>query len=117
MRPESDAATLLGSGKVQELKELAEATQADVLIVDNDLSPTQQRNLEAAIGTKVIDRTQLILDIFARRARTAEGRLQVELAQLKYMLPRLAGKGISLSRLETNISSGIDHIKANLRFR
>ena len=83
---------------MQELKELAEATQADVLIVDNELSPTQQRNLEAEIGIKVIDRTQLILDIFARRARTSEGRLQVELAQLKYMLPRLSGQGVNLSR-------------------
>jgi GTP-binding protein HflX len=83
---------------VLELKELAEATQADVLIVDNDLTPTQQRNLEGAIGIKVIDRTQLILDIFARRARTSEGRLQVELAQLKYLLPRLSGQGVNLSR-------------------
>lgn len=105
VRPESTAATLLGSGKVNEIKELAEATQADVLIVDNDLSPTQQRNLEAAVGIRVIDRTQLILDIFASRARTAEGRLQVELAQLKYLLPRLAGKGISLSRLGGGIGT------------
>lgn len=96
---------MLGYGKVQELKELAEASSADVLIVDNDLSPTQQRNLEAAVGVRVIDRTQLILDIFARRARTAEGRLQVELAQLKYLLPRLAGKGISLSRLGGGIGT------------
>jgi len=98
VRPTADAATLLGSGKVGELKELAAATDADVLIVDNDLSPTQQRNLENAVGIRVIDRTQLILDIFARRARTAEGRLQVELAQLKYLLPRLSGQGIKLSR-------------------
>jgi GTP-binding protein HflX len=105
VRPNSDAATLLGSGKVQELKELAEATQADVVIVDNELNPTQNRNLEAAIGIKVIDRTQLILDIFARRARTAEGRLQVELAQLKYMLPRLVGKSVSLSRLGGGIGT------------
>ncbi len=94
-----DAATLLGYGKVQELKELADALHAGVLIVDHELTPTQQRNLESATGIKVIDRTQLILDIFARRARTAEGRLQVELAQLKYMLPRLSGQGTSLSRL------------------
>jgi GTPase len=98
VRPTADAATLLGSGKVGELKELAAAKDADVLIVDNDLSPTQQRNLENAVGIRVIDRTQLILDIFARRARTAEGRLQVELAQLKYLLPRLSGQGIKLSR-------------------
>jgi len=105
VRPLVDAATLLGRGKVQELRELAEATAADVLIVDNDLSPTQQRNLEAATGIKVIDRTQLILDIFARRARTAEGRLQVELAQLKYLLPRLSGQGHAMSRLGGGIGT------------
>ena len=104
-RPDADAATLLGQGKVQEIREMAEASQADVLIVDNDLTPTQQRNLENATGIKVIDRTQLILDIFAKRARTAEGRLQVELAQLKYLLPRLSGKGISLSRLGGGIGT------------
>ena len=101
----ADAATLLGHGKVEELKELAEALHASVLIVDHELTPTQQRNLESAIGIKVIDRTQLILDIFARRARTAEGRLQVELAQLKYMLPRLSGQGTALSRLGGGIGT------------
>jgi GTP-binding protein HflX len=105
VRPNPDAATLLGRGKVEELKELALALGADLLIVDNDLTPTQQRNLEKAIEVKVIDRTQLILDIFARRARTAEGRLQVELAQLKYLLPRLSGQGISLSRLGGGIGT------------
>ena len=105
VRPLVDAATLLGYGKVQELKELAEALHAGVLIVDHELTPTQQRNLETAVGIKVIDRTQLILDIFARRARTAEGRLQVELAQLKYMLPRLSGQGSSLSRLGGGIGT------------
>jgi GTP-binding protein HflX len=105
VRPVFDAATLLGYGKVQELKELAAAHQADVLIVDHELTPTQQRNLETAVQIKVIDRTQLILDIFAHRARTAEGRLQVELAQLKYMLPRLSGQGHSLSRLGGGIGT------------
>ncbi len=105
MRPVADAATLLGHGKVEELKELAEALHASVLIVDHELTPTQQRNLESATGIKVIDRTQLILDIFARRARTAEGRLQVELAQLKYMLPRLSGQGTALSRLGGGIGT------------
>ena len=105
VRPVFDAATLLGYGKVQELKELAAAHQADVLIVDHELTPTQQRNLETAVQTKVIDRTQLILDIFARRARTAEGRLQVELAQLKYMLPRLSGQGLAMSRLGGGIGT------------
>lgn len=97
-RQDPDAATLLGQGKVQELKELAAAAQADLVVVDFDLSPTQQRNLEAAVELRVIDRTQLILDIFAKRARTAEGRLQVELAQLKYILPRLSGHGASMTR-------------------
>lgn len=105
MRPVADAATLLGHGKVEQLKELAEALNASLLIVDHELSPTQQRNLESSTGIKVIDRTQLILDIFARRARTAEGRLQVELAQLKYMLPRLSGQGTSLSRLGGGIGT------------
>jgi GTPase len=105
VRPVFDAATLFGHGKVAELKDLAEAHQADVLIVDHELTPTQQRNLETAVQIKVIDRTQLILDIFARRARTAEGRLQVELAQLKYMLPRLTGQGHSLSRLGGGIGT------------
>jgi GTP-binding protein HflX len=105
VRPVVDAATLMGHGKVEELKELAEALRADVLIVDHELSPTQQRNLEKATAVKVIDRTQLILDIFAHRARTAEGRLQVELAQLKYTLPRLSGQGTSLSRLGGGIGT------------
>lgn len=105
VRPVVDAATLVGQGKVHELKQLAEAHQAGVLIFDHELTPTQQRNLESAVGVKVIDRTQLILDIFARRARTAEGRLQVELAQLKYTLPRLSGQGASLSRLGGGIGT------------
>ena len=105
VRPDVEAATLLGRGKVQELKELAEASGATLIIVDHDLTPTQQRNLEAATAVKVIDRTQLILDIFASRARTAEGRLQVELAQLKYILPRLTGQGKSLSRLGGGIGT------------
>ncbi len=105
VRPVVDAATLFGFGKVEEMRELAEALQADVLIVDHELTPTQQRNLERATGIKVIDRTQLILDIFAGRARTAEGRLQVELAQLNYMLPRLSGQGHSLSRLGGGIGT------------
>ena len=105
VRPDPEASTLFGHGKVSELQQLAAAVQADVVIVDNDLTPTQQRNLEREIGTRVIDRTQLILDIFANRARTAEGRLQVELAQLKYLLPRLTGQGASLSRLGGGIGT------------
>ncbi len=105
VRPNAEAATLFGQGKVQELQQLVEALAADVVIVDNDLSPTQQRNIENAVGARVIDRTQIILDIFASRARTAEGRLQVELAQLKYMLPRLTGHGAALSRLGGGIGT------------
>jgi GTP-binding protein HflX len=105
VRPDAEAATLFGKGKVEELRQLAEALAADVVIVDNDLTPTQQRNIENAVGTRVIDRTQIILDIFASRARTAEGRLQVELAQLKYLLPRLTGHGVALSRLGGGIGT------------
>ena len=96
---------MFGQGKVTELRDLAAATDSAVIIVDNELTPTQQRNLESLCGVRVIDRTQLILDIFARRARTAEGRLQVELAQLKYRLPRLHGQGASLSRLGGGIGT------------
>jgi GTP-binding protein HflX len=105
VRSDVSAATLFGEGKVAEIRQLVEAFEADVVIVDNDLTPTQQRNIESAVGTRVIDRTQLILDIFASRARTAEGRLQVELAQLKYLLPRLTGQGASLSRLGGGIGT------------
>lgn len=104
-RPSPDAATLIGSGKVQELADLVKATGADLVIFDHNLTPTQQRNLEQALDCRVIDRTQLILDIFARRARTREGQLQVELAQLDYLLPRLTGKGIELSRLGGGIGT------------
>lgn len=104
-RPAPEAATLVGRGKVEEIAGLARVHSADVVIFDHDLTPTQQRNLEKAIGGKVIDRTQLILDIFARRAHTREGRLQVELAQLNYMLPRLAGRGKEMSRLGGGIGT------------
>ena len=97
-RPAPEAATLIGQGKVEELAAAVVSGEVDVVIFDQDLSPTQQRNLEKALDTKVIDRTQLILDIFASRARTREGRLQVELAQLNYLLPRLAGRGVMMSK-------------------
>lgn len=103
--PEPDPATLVGRGKVQEIRAQARAARADVVIFDHDLTPTQLRNLEQALDLKVIDRTQLILDIFARRARTREGQLQVELAQLSYLLPRLAGRGTLLSRLGGGIGT------------
>jgi GTPase len=104
-RPAAEAATLIGQGKVEELAAAVKSTGADVVIFDHDLTPTQQRNLERAFDTKVIDRTQLILDIFASRARTREGRLQVELAQLNYLLPRLTGRGAAMSRLGGGIGT------------
>jgi GTP-binding protein HflX len=104
-REKVEAATLIGSGKVRELTASIASNGADAVIFDHDLSPTQQRNLEKALEVKIIDRTQLILDIFARRARTREGRLQVELAQLNYLLPRLTGRGIEMSRLGGGIGT------------
>ncbi|MDQ2899323.1 MAG: GTPase HflX [Acidobacteriota bacterium] len=104
-RESPEAATLLGHGKVQELAQLVASEKADVVLSNHDLTPTQQRNLEEQLKTKVIDRTQLILDIFASRARTREGRLQVELAQLNYMLPRLSGQGVAMSRLGGGIGT------------
>jgi GTP-binding protein HflX len=103
--PEPDPATLVGRGKVEEIRSNARATSAGLVIFDHDLTPTQLRNLEHALDLKVLDRTQLILDIFARRARTREGQLQVELAQLNYLLPRLAGRGTLLSRLGGGIGT------------
>lgn len=94
-----DPAFLLGRGKVEELKRLIEGLGADIVVFNDDLSPRQQANLEDALGVKVIDRTQLIIEIFARRAKTAEAKLQVELAQLTYELTRLRGRGKELSRL------------------
>lgn len=104
-RERIDASTLIGSGKVDEIKAETASNDAELVIFDYDLTPTQQRNLERALDVKVIDRTQLILDIFARRARTREGQLQVELAQLNYMLPRLTGRGIEMSRLGGGIGT------------
>lgn len=104
-RPGFDQATLIGSGKLEELKQMAEALDAAAVIFDHELSGTQLRNLEKALGRKVLDRTQLILDIFASRARTLEGQLQVELAQLNYLLPRLTGRGAAMSRLGGGIGT------------
>lgn len=104
-RPKPDAATFLGRGKVELLARAAEEADVDVVIFDNELSPAQLRELQKRLGRKVVDRTQLILDIFARRARTREGKLQVELAQLKYLLPRLVGAGPELSRLGGGIGT------------
>jgi GTP-binding protein HflX len=130
-RARPDPATLIGSGKVEEISGVAASTEADLVLFDHDLSPTQLRNLEAALPCRVLDRTQLILDIFARHARTSEGQLQVELAQLDYLLPRLSGKGKAMSqlgggigtrgpgetKLETDrrqIQRRIDHLKLEL---
>ena len=129
LRP--DAATLVGTGKIEEIEGVVASTGAEVVLFDHDLSPSQLRNLDARLDCRVIDRTQLILDIFARHARTREGQLQVELAQLEYQLPRLSGQGKAMSqlgggigtrgpgetKLETDrrkINLRIDHVKESL---
>jgi GTP-binding protein HflX len=99
LRAAADPATLVGRGKLEEISAEANARKAPLVIFDCNLSPMQQRNIEEFTAKRVIDRTQLILDIFAKHARSREGQLQVELAQLNYMLPRLAGKGVAMSRL------------------
>ena len=104
-RSRPDPATLIGAGKVEEIAGIAAANQADLVIFDHDLTPTQLRNLEGLLPCLVLDRTQLILDIFARHARTREGQLQVELAQLEYMLPRLTGRGKAMSQLGGGIGT------------
>jgi GTP-binding protein HflX len=130
-RARPDPATLIGAGKVEEIAGVVASTEADLVLFDHDLTPTQLRNLESALPCRVLDRTQLILDIFARHARTREGQLQVELAQLDYLLPRLSGKGKAMSqlgggigtrgpgetKLETDrrqIKRRIDHLKLDL---
>ena len=124
-RESPDKATCLGQGRLEELALLAENVEADLVIFDRELTATQQRNLEDALPCRVVDRTMLILDIFAGRARSAEGRLQVELAQLQYLLPRLAGQGVALSRLgggigtrgpgETKLESDRRHIRRRIQ--
>jgi len=130
-RQKPDPALLVGQGKAEEIAAMAESTGAELVLFDHDLSPSQLRNLEKLLPCRVIDRTQLILDIFARHARTREGQLQVELAQLEYQLPRLAGRGKSMSQLgggigtrgpgETKLETDrrrirvrIDHVKGQL---
>jgi GTP-binding protein HflX len=105
-REKPDPATLIGRGKLQEIAGAAASARADLVIFDHDLSPSQQRNIEDAVNVRVIDRTQLILDIFARHARTREGQLQVELAQLEYLLPRLTGRGIEMSQIAGTAGGG-----------
>lgn len=130
-RARPDPATLVGGGKLEEIEGVIASTGADLVLFDHDLTPSQLRNLEAKLPSRVIDRTQLILDIFARHARTREGQLQVELAQLEYQLPRLAGRGKAMSQLgggigtrgpgETQLETDrrkinlrIDHVKEQL---
>jgi GTP-binding protein HflX len=124
VRKTPDSALYIGKGKVLELKEFCANNEIDIIIFDDELSPIQQRNIENETDIRVIDRTTLILDIFARRAKSGEGKLQVELAQLKYMLPRLTGKGTALSRLgggigtrgpgETKLESDRRHIRRRI---
>ena len=104
-RDRPDPATLIGKGKLEEIAGAVASSQADLVLVDHQLSPSQQRNIEEVVQARVIDRTQLILDIFARHARSREGQLQVELAQLEYMLPRLAGRGVEMSQLGGGIGT------------
>lgn len=104
-REAPESGTYLGKGKLQELSDYCEAEKPDLIIIDGELTPAQQRNIETVTDVRVIDRTTLILDIFASRALSGEGKLQVELAQLKYALPRLGGKGTSMSRLGGGIGT------------
>ncbi len=104
-RDRPDPATLVGKGKLEEIAGAVASVSADLLLFDHDLTASQQRNIEKLVNTRVIDRTQLILDIFAKHARTREGQLQVELAQLEYMLPRLGGRGIEMSQLGGGIGT------------
>lgn len=123
-RESPDKATCIGSGRLEELIQLCRNTGADLVIFDRELTATQHRNLESELNCRVVDRTALILDIFAGRAQSAEGRLQVELAQLQYLLPRLAGQGTALSRLgggigtrgpgETKLESDRRHIRRRI---
>ncbi len=124
-RDKPDSALYLGSGRLEELGEFCENNEIDLVIADSELSPAQLRNIEKATKTRVIDRTTLILDIFAERARSNEGKLQVELAQLRYSLPRLTGQGTKLSRLgggigtrgpgETKLESDKRHIRRRIK--
>lgn len=124
-RPAPDTATCVGSGMVEEIAEFCAEHDIELLIFDRELTPTQIRNLEEAAGARVVDRTMLILDIFAANARSKEGKLQVELAQLRYLLPRLSGRGTALSRLgggigtrgpgETKLETDRRHIRTRIQ--
>lgn len=124
-RPAIDTATVVGSGRLEEIAELAKREEADMIIFDHELTASQVRNIEECTETAILDRTMLILDIFAGRAMSSEGRLQVELAQLRYRLPRLAGMGANLSRLgggigtrgpgETKLETDRRHIRSRIQ--
>ena len=123
-RPAPDTAFCVGSGMIEEIAEACRLQEIDLLVFDRELTPTQIRNIEDKADVRVVDRTMLILDIFAQRARSSEGKLQVELAQLKYMMPRLSGKGTQMSRLgggvgtrgpgETKLESDRRHIRRRI---
>lgn len=125
-RPSVSVSTFVGTGRLEEICSFCENNEIDIIIADGELTPVQVRNLEDKTGVRVIDRTTLILDIFAGRARSAEGKIQVELAQLKYSLPRLSGKGTGLSRLgggigtrgpgETKLETDKRHIRRRIQF-
>lgn len=125
-RDSRDAAFFVGKGKLEELRFLIQAEEADLVIFDAEITPSQQRNIEELLGVKVLDRTGLILDIFAQRARSREGKIQVELAQLEYILPRLTGQGAALSRLgggigtrgpgETKLETDRRHIRRRIDY-
>ncbi len=125
-RSAPDPATCIGAGRLEEIRQVCQNDDIDLLIFDRELTATQHRNLEDLSGVRVVDRTTLILDIFAGRAHSAEGRLQVELAQLQYLLPRLAGQGTALSRLgggigtrgpgETQLETDRRHIRRRIGY-
>jgi GTP-binding protein HflX len=125
-RDSRDAAFFVGKGKLEELRFMIQAEEADLVIFDAEITPSQQRNIEEILGVKVLDRTGLILDIFAQRARSREGKIQVELAQLEYILPRLTGQGVALSRLgggigtrgpgETKLETDRRHIRRRIDY-
>lgn len=125
-REAPSAASYVGSGRLAEIRDFCAANEIELVIADGELTPVQARNIEDAADAKVVDRTMLILDIFAQRARSAEGKIQVELAQLKYSLPRLTGKGTSLSRLgggigtrgpgETKLETDKRHIRRRIQY-
>lgn len=124
-REKPDTATCIGSGRVEEVKRFCKENEITILIFDCELTPTQIRNLEGQTGVRTVDRTMLILDIFASRARSKEGKLQVELAQLQYLLPRLTGRGVEMSRLgggigtrgpgETKLETDKRHIRRRMK--